>query len=480
VNGDIGKIDANGVFQGTIVGQGYAIVRMDSATGVAEVTVEPGPAERIAVFPEQIEMRAGDTTRFTATVYDAFGNVTPGQLTWTLSDGPILGELSSDAEFYAQKAGQGHVIAATGTVSGRASFRIIPGALTEVVAQAEEIVLRSGQQSEIKTFGLDNFGNRMPIEPIFQIMPSNLGKIESKTNLFSAIRAGSGSIKASVGELLAEIPVRVEPGDLTSMAIQLPEGKIMAGKTYQLEAIGYDFGMNIIPVEPQWAVSQNIGTIDTNTGLFNAQTVGSGTLVAYNDEITATANIEVMPGDLFNLFIDPNPVTVKSDEIESFQISGYDVEENRLGLSQSAVEWDTIGGIGLIEQPGIFRGTRMGKGKVVARSGNLLAEAYVTVVPGEPEAGNCRIRVLHPVLPADGDSFSDVILEVRDKYHNPVPGIKVTLVSSRQADEIIQPAETNEKGISRGRASSRQTGKSIIRGVIGGISFTDTAHVEFR
>ena len=453
---------------------------MDSAIGVAEVTIEPGPAERIAVLPEQIEMQAGNSTRFTATIYDAFGNVTPGQLTWSLSDGPILGELSSDAEFNAQKAGQGHIIAAMGAVSGQASFRILPGELAEIIAEVEEIVLTSGQQSEIKTFGLDNFGNRMPIEPIFQIIPANFGRIESKNNLFAAIKIGSGLIKASVGELSAEIPVRVEPGELTSMGIQLPEVKIMAGKTYPLKAIGYDTGKNIISVKPQWAVSQNIGTIDTNTGLFNAQKVGTGTLVAYSGEIMATAIIEVMPGDLFNLFIDPNPVTVKSDEIESFQISGYDVEENRLQLSQSAVEWDTIGGTGLIEQPGIFRGTRMGKGKVVAHSGNLLAEAYVTVLPGEPEARNCRIRVLHPVLPADGGSFSDVIFEVRDKYHNPVPGIKVTLVSSRQADEIIQPAETNENGISRGRASSRQTGKSIIRGVIGGISFTDTAQVEFR
>jgi hypothetical protein len=122
----------------------------------------------------------------------------------------------------------------------------------------------------------------------------------------------------------------------------------------------------------------------------------------------------------------------------------------------------------------------MGKGKVVARTGNLLAEAYVTVVPGEPEVDNCRIRVMHPIIPADINSFSDVIVEVRDKYHNPVPGIKVTLVSSRQTDEIIQPEATKESGISRGRVGSRQKGKSVIRGVISGMSFPDTAQVAFE
>ena len=101
-------------------------------------------------------------------------------------------------------------------------------------------------------------------------------------------------------------------------------------------------------------------------------------------------------------------------------------------------------------------------------------------MPGEPELANCRIRVMHPTLTAGDGSFTDVILEVRDKYHNPVPGTQVTLVSSRQADEIIQPGETDENGISRGRASSRQKGRSIIRGVIGGMSFSDTAQVAFE
>jgi hypothetical protein len=106
---------------------------------------------------------------------------------------------------------------------------------------------------------------------------------------------------------------------------------------------------------------------------------------------------------------------------QSFLVNGFDVEKNRLQLSQSAIDWDTIGGVGLIEKSGVFRGTRMGKGKVVARTGNLLAEAYITVMPGEPEVANCRIRVMHPTLPAGVDSFLDVILEVRDKYHNPIP-----------------------------------------------------------
>ncbi|MGD9064975.1 MAG: hypothetical protein PVI42_12675 [Desulfobacterales bacterium] len=480
VNGGIGRIGADGVFQGTTVGRGYVLVRMESATGVAEISVEPGPADRIAVFPEHVDMNAGDTARFTATVYDAFGNVVSGKLMWSLSGESTLGSLSSEAVFKAQKTGQGHVVASLNSVSGRASVKILPGKLMEIIALTKEIVLASGQQSQIETYGLDEFGNRLSIEPSFQILPEELGKIESEKSLFTSEKAGSGRIKASVEAVTAEIPIRVEAGALSSMAIQLPESEFMAGKTYALTAIGYDPGKNIIPVSSRWAVSQDIGTIDAKTGLFNAKKAGNGMLIAYSGDIMTTEIIEVKPGDLYSLFLNPNPVAVKSDTLQPFQVNGFDVEENRLQLSQSAVDWDVIGDTGLIEKPGIFRATRLGKGKVVARTGNLLAEAYVTVVPGEPETANCRIRVMHPTLPAGGDSFSDVIVEVRDKYHNPVPGITVTLVSSRQTDEIIQPEATKENGMSRGRVSSRQKGGSIIRGVIAGTSFSDTAVVEFE
>ena len=149
-------------------------------------------------------------------------------------------------------------------------------------------------------------------------------------------------------------------------------------------------------------------------------------------------------------------------------------------LSEAAVEWDTIGGIGLIEKPGVFRGTQMGKGKVVAHSANLLAEAYVTVVPGAPRVTNCRLRATYLTLLADGKSYSEIIVEVRDANYNPVPGVKVTLVSSRQNDMITQPGATSATGTTRGRISSTEAGLATVRAVVDGAAFVDTAHITFE
>lgn len=479
VDGGIGRIDEKGKFLATTVGEGFVLARMDSITGVAALAIEPGPVARIAVSPESLEMKAGDIARLSATAYDAFDNVTPADFTWSLSDDAAsLGELSPDGVFQAQKAGTGRILASADGVSGEAPVAIQPGALARIVLSPRQLALRSGQQASIEAQGRDRFDNPMAIDPQLTVKPPALGALQD--GRFQAIKAGSGEIIAQQGDITAAIAVTVQPGELERIAIQLPAEPLMAGKTYMMEAKGYDSGKNQVPLSVQWAVSQAVGTIDSQTGRFHAQKAGTGVLAAYSGDIRATQTITVEPGDLYKLFLDPNPVTVTADTVQAFEVSGFDVEENPVPLSESALQWDTVGGIGKMESPGAFRGTRMGKGKVVARTGDLLAESYVTVIPGKPALANCRVRVTHPTLPADGTAFSEVIVEVRDKYENPVPDIEVTLVSSRQADGMVQPGPTGENGVSRGRIRSDTPGQSVIRAVIDGDPFADTAQVTFE
>jgi hypothetical protein len=88
--------------------------------------------------------------------------------------------------------------------------------------------------------------------------------------------------------------------------------------------------------------------------------------------------------------------------------------------------------------------------------------------------------VTHPVLPGDGQAFSEIILEIRDHHNNPVPDVQATLVSGRQIDNIAQPPKTDQQGRTRGRISSTQPGTSIISVVIQGQTIRDTDRVTFE
>ena len=478
--GRIGTIDDGGTFNATTVGDGFVLARMDTVTGVTAVKVDPGPIDRVVIKPAQADLRAGESVGFAATAYDAFDNATPAQFTWALDGEPALGDLTSEAVFKAIHAGAGKVTAAADGVVGAAPINVRAGDLATIVLSPEQINLKSGEQKQIAVHGLDAFGNRLAATPRYTLDPADLGYMDTPMTNLTALVAGKGRLSAAVDDISASVPIEVSPGAPTAIRINLPEEKLMAGKTYPLTATGYDMGKNVVPVNVQWAVTQDIGTIDRQSGLIHARQAGKGLVAAYSGRIEATQTVEVHPGDLYSLFVDPNPVTVRSDTLQTFTVSGFDVEENAVPLSEAAVEWDTIGGIGLIEKPGVFRGTRMGKGKVVARSGSLLAEAYVTVVPGEPKVANSRIRVSYPTLPADGKSYSEIIVEVRDANYNPVPGANVTLVSSRQNDVITQPEATGGAGTTRGRISSTEAGLATVQAVVDGAACVDTARIAFE
>jgi hypothetical protein len=481
VDGDIGTIQEGGEFQATRMGDGFVVARMDSASGVARVSVEPGPVDRVEVSPDSVEIAAGEVARLSATAFDAFDNPTPAAVSWSLSDAAEAGgELTGPGTFQARTAGSGHILATAEGVSGRVPVEIVHGPLAELSFQRESAELRAGERTELQVSGRDAFGNAVPVEPSLTVLPEGLGELGADGSTFEARTAGSGKVQARFGTVSADLPVTVRPGEPSEIEIQFPAGSLMAGKTYSLQATGYDPGGNTVPISVEWAASPEVGGIDSETGRFHARKAGTGLVVAYGDGIKAAETVEVQPGDLYKLFLSPNPVTVTADTVQAFTVSGFDVEENAVPLSESAVEWETAGDIGQMEDPGQFLGTRMGKGKVIARTGDLLAESYVTVIPGEPVLANSRIRVTHPTLPADGEAFSEVIVEVRDRYHNPVPEVSVTLVSSRQGDEIVQPGPTGEDGQARGRVLSTEAGDSVIRAVIDGRSFPDTARVTFE
>jgi len=478
-SGGIGSVNKAGNFKAVTEGAGFVTVRMEDATAVARVKVSPGPVDRVAITPENLVINAGSEAEFSAVAYDAFDNVAPAEISWSLDAEDGIGALTDEAIFQARGTGQGTVVATADEVEGRSKVVVEPGELAEIVLSPEEITLQSGETADVKATGRDAYGNEREIEPNYSLNPASIGGID-ESGKFTGKKAQSGRLIVSAEGVEAEAPVTVEPGPLTSLEIRLPEEALRAGNTYSLEIIGYDPGGNQVPAKAEWSVSQNIGRIDKGTGEFSVRTAGSGLVVASTDDIVTKKTIEVESGKLYSLFIEPNPVTINADTTQQFEVSGVDVEENPVSVSNAAVEWEAVGGIGEFEDPGLLRGTQMGKGKVVARIGDLLAEAYVTVVPGKPEPKNSRIRVTYPTLPADGESFSDVILEVRDKYSNPVPGVRPTIVSSRQVDSVVQPGETNKDGVARGRISSDQPGQSVIRAVVDGTAFVDTARITFE
>jgi hypothetical protein len=103
-----------------------------------EVTVVAGVAARVALTPAARTVRARGETTFTGAATDAFGNVAPGTLAWSVSPS-TLGTLSKGAgntvTFRAGRTlGGGTVTAALGSTTGSATVTVQPEALRVTAA----------------------------------------------------------------------------------------------------------------------------------------------------------------------------------------------------------------------------------------------------------------------------------------------------------------------------------------------------------
>lgn len=122
-----------------------------------------------------------------------------------------------------------------------------------------------------------------------------------------------------------------------------------------------------------------------------------------------------------SLQIDPLTVTVRSGESVRFTVRSPEKGEP---LNPDSLLWGTTGGIGFVDQNGLFTGVKAGKGAVaVLLPNDQILQAEVTVLPGEP----ARLVLVAPAtVPSGGERF-DLVVRVTDRAGNPCVGVTVQM-----------------------------------------------------
>jgi len=478
VIGGVGNVSEKGTFTAQTTGQGYVSCQMAGVAGLSQIEVTPGPISRIDITPKHLNIVAGQTHQFTGVALDAHGNTVPVELSWALKAEGKIGTIGSvDGSFSAENSGKGEVSARSGNVQGSAQVIVSPGKVSELILTSPPLKLVAGEQTTLQVSGRDSYGNPVATDVTWQVTPASLAEV-TPSGTITARKAGSGTISAHHGILSTAVKLTVVPGTLASITIVAPESSLRGGQTYAFEARGFDVGGNPVKFSPRWAVTTHIGTIDGKTGLFKAFRVGKGSIEVYHKEIMASLDIAVVPGDLAQLFVAPNPVTLKSGTTRRFKVTGVDVASN--SVTVPPLKWEVRGNIGFFKKPSEFSATLQGNGKVVASINGISAESYVTVVAGVPDTDTTRLRAEPSLVRANGQDASQIVVEVRDKNNNPVPGIQVRLISSRQSDDLEQPGKTNAAGKATGRIASKQSGTSIITALIDREAVRDNEVIEFQ
>ncbi len=411
VEGGIGTITPEGVFTAQKTGSGQIVGSMGDVSHAVGVEVQPGELASIVVSPQDTTVKAGETTDFTATGYDALGNEVPVEVSWSVQGG--IGSIdAASGSFQATTAGSGAVIAVDGVLAGVSMVTVEPGKVAKLQVPSTYTVA-AGEDISLNVTAVDAFNNETPADYQWE-MSGELGQLTD--GKLQGEQTGTAEVIIRSGDVETRTTVEVTLGQITRVEIEPNPLELKAGDRVQLRAIGFDAHDNAADVAVTWVLDGDIGTL-TETGELTAGQAGAGRVSAQLEQLHAVADVTVAPGAVHRLELQPAQAQVASTMTQTFSATGYDIAGNE---TPADVEWAMSAKIGTIDQDGHFTGTQVGSGTLVAYASGIVATADLTVQPG-PIA-----LVFVTPQPVQAKAGEDVTFEAQgfDAHHNRIPTLQ--------------------------------------------------------
>ena len=166
------------------------------------------------------------------------------------------------------------------------------------------------------------------------------------------------------------------PDEVHTLTISPTSANLIVGGTQQFTATGKDEMGSPVSFTPGWTLSDsNVGSVST-VGLFTASAVGTTSVIASANSLTASALVTVTTGELYSIEISPSTLTISTTETQQFTAAGKNLSGGTVTISPS---WEVLGAIGTISATGLFYPDSAGGGFVKATSLEVTGTASVSI-----------------------------------------------------------------------------------------------------
>jgi len=290
-----GTISQAGNFSPTQPGE-WTIYANDTVTGRSGSTtaiITVGLPASIQISPTSAQLKAGDSKKFTASVYDSDGNQLSFPVEWRTPGG---GMLTPQGNYTARKAGVWPVYANLSEyhLSASASVTIQPGPLAKIEVSPDGPTVRAGGTLNLTARPVDAFDNIVDVS--IQWAVTGGGTIDN--GQYTPTKVGLYSAYANASGLTGMTVVHVIPGKLFTLTVTPAALNITTGNWTQFTARGEDqYGNVISGLAVQWSAQPLLGNIDNN-GAFTAGAVKmtgvvTATATYANSTLSSTAHVTV-------------------------------------------------------------------------------------------------------------------------------------------------------------------------------------------
>jgi len=457
-----GTIDQNGNFvAGSKQGKFEIIASAGSIVRLIPITIiAPRKLDKLIITSSIEQLVFGQSFQFQVKGKDQYGdNIQTGAISWSVSNRG--GTIDQNGNFVAGKeADEFEIIASAGSIRRVIPITIIePPRLAELIITSSTSQLEFGQSFQFRVKGEDQYGDNINIGQI--AWSTTGGSIQNNGMFHASYQKEKITVTATVGEIssYADITI-VEPPKLTTLVISPNQVEIKPGQHQQFKLHGLDQWVREIAIgRIVWQATG--GTIDQN-GDFIADINAKGkfrvtaTSTEYN--VSTFADITVV-SVLIYFSIFPNEVALKPEETFTFDVIGFDQQDEPIQINQ--VYWQCTQG-GRINGNGIFIGGYEKREVTVnATVEGISQSAKVTLLPVLRRLEIYPQKVV-TLKPDECQKFTAVGL---DQYGNQMDTGKISWeVTGGKIDHTGNfTADHNAKGTFKVRANVTEISDSGVR-----------------
>ena len=300
-----------------------------SSTTPALLTILSGALANITLSPSSSTIAAGASQTYTATGFDANGNVTAdvtssstfailpdGSCTLAVCTASAPGDHQVTAVYFTHTA----ISTLTITTATIASISILPTTAT----------LAAGVSQSYTVTGFDAFSNSLgdfTSSTVFTISPDGTCTL----NACSATTLSTHTVTATYASLTADATFTVTPGSLGVLLLSPSDANVFAGVSRTYTSAGFDaYGNSLgdITSSTAFTISPN-GSCSVAT--CSASTAGAHTVTGTSLSLSATATLTVAVGALHSLALAPDNSIIAAAATQTYVVTGLDFYNNSLG-----------------------------------------------------------------------------------------------------------------------------------------------------
>lgn len=385
-------------------------------------------AVKLDVTPKNQTLDLSKSLQYRAKGFDSNGTPAPlpAPVSWSTSSGTI-----SSTGYYTPAVVGNHTITATsGNLTANTMVQVLPAVLSRIEVQPRDSVITEDQTVSFSATGYDGTGKAVDPQPVFtwNVTPKGEITVDGK---FTPAGAGYYTVTARAGVFTDSTNVEVKTVTLSKLQISIDDIDCKAvGAIFECDTTtdqidffaeawddaGVNLNWNAMDdgSKVTWYLSQSgFGVIkDDWTMGPNKTKTGSLTITAtaYGKDSNAL-NVSMVPGVISSVTLTPEgDQTLEGGSTIQFTVKANDSKGNTIQASRLSTKYSVNpADLGTIDDKGVFKAVKKGRGKVVAdvtdtkytqsRSDDTVVE--VTVVdapPPPPPPSNPTSGLLIPII----------------------------------------------------------------------------------